>query len=234
MIRNLKTYGLALISALVMSAAFASTAQATEWVAEELGETVGYFTGTQITHNSRSFHVLKAGNSEIQCEEASFVGEIALKQKFITLTPTYNKCKTLSGLPVTITENGCDFTFYSGTQSEKDKNDFFDGATDIKCPTGKEVEIHVYLSAENHSKGSSWCTIRIPEQSTLVANTYTNTTTGVKDIDITTELTITKLEITGSFSCGLGVTEGTYTGATTVKAFTDAAHTKQIGFNMIK
>lgn len=233
MIRSLKTCGLALISALAISAVVASAAQGAEWEVEGGGEAGVYFTGTQITHNSKSFHTITVGKFEVHCEETFFTGEVQLpKFAKLTLTPTYNKCKTQSGLPVTITMNSCDYTIYGGTQSEKDKNDYFDGAMIIDCPGAvKQMEIHIYANATEHSNGKSMCKATIHEQGPVVANTYTNTATGTNDVDVTTELEIAD-EMSGNpFLCGTGG-KGSYTGGTTLKAFSDAAHTKQINFHV--
>ncbi len=231
MARNLKGFWLALVAALAMSAVAAASAYGT-WEVELEAEVEWFFTGTQITHNAKSFHIIKVGKSEVKCEEAFFTGQvIGNKIEKMTFTPTYNKCKTETGLPVTITTNGCDYTFYAGTKSDTNPDHYIDGAMDIDCPgEAKKMEIHIYSSATNHSNGTSMCTATIPEQSVLVATTYTNTPKATPaDVDLTTEIDL-KDEIHGNpFLCGTGE-NGTYTGATTLRAFTDAAHSKPIKF----
>jgi hypothetical protein len=223
-----KTIVLAMAGAMAIAAIGASSAQGTEWEFEVGGENIAYVTGSQITHNNKSFHIFKVGKFEVFCKKVSLIWQTGPKSSKLTLTPTYGECQTESGLAATITVNGCDYVMYGGTQSEKDKNDFFDGAFEVACAGAvKKMEIHIYESAFAHFVNSSFCTATIPVQKTVAA-TYLNTPTAmIPDVDITTEVEL-EIEMKGNpFTCGTW--EGAeYIGATTLRAYSDAAHSKQI------
>lgn len=226
MTRKIKVLGLAIVAALTISAIAASGGHA-EWEFEPESEGLGFFTGTQITHDGKSFHTIKVENYEITCKELFFTGETNTNPVGkLTLTPTFKgTCETENGLPVTVAVNGCDYTLYAGTQTEGNPDHFFDGAMAIDCAKDKKIEIFIYESAFKHGANQPKCTITIPDQIS-VAITWTNTKTGTPDVDLTTELSLTA-EMDGK-DCG-SAAELTYTGATTLKAFADAPHTKQVG-----
>jgi hypothetical protein len=220
---NIRILSLVVVGALAMSAIAASAAQG----AWEFGASPAYLTGAQINHGGKTEHQIKAGKHEISCP-GSFSGEaIGKKVEKITLFPNYGECKTEGGLPATITKNGCDYTLYGGTKTEGNEHHFTGGTFAIDCPPGAKIEIHIYAKPEKHAKGESLCTVTIPEQAVPNSVTFTNTTGTPDDVDITTEAgLVTELDNTEAGGCGEGA--GSFTGATTLRAYSDAAHTKQI------
>lgn len=227
MTRKTKILGLALVTALAVGALAASGTHA-DWEFEPETEGLAFFTGTQITHNGQSYHTIKVEKYEITCKELFFTGETKSNPVGkLTLVPTFKgTCETEKGAPVTVAVNGCDYTLYDGTQTENNKNHFFDGAFGIDCEKDKQIEIFIYENAFKHSSAPTQpkCTITLPDQ-LAVANTWTNTDNGVADVDLTTELELTAA-MDGQ-GCGSAASLA-YTGATTLKAFGDAAHTKQV------
>lgn len=225
MTRKIKILGLGLVAAVALGAVAADA----NWEAEAEAET--YLTGTQITHNAKSFHIITVANQQIKCEELFFTGQIAEGEEKVTFTPTFGQCRTESTLYATVTRNGCDFTLFKGNmKNPKNENHIFGGTLDVFCPGAiKQMEIHIYQSAEKQSKNESLCTVTIPVQGGLSEVTYTNTVEEPADVDATTEITKITTEVHGDPTCGNKKQDATYTGATTIRAFSDAAHTNQIG-----
>lgn len=227
--RILKILGLALAAAVTTSALAASSAQALKFKAGE-GKATAYVTGTQITHNSKSLHVFATKSLEISCSEASFVGEMEGESKILTITATYNKCSA-GTFPVVVNMNGCDFDFYGG--EEITKNHFAGSSMDIVCPEGKEILFVVYGSHQGFTENNPRCVYQIAPQIGLTANTFTNTAGPPADVDMTTQFFGVPYQVTGSMLvCGTNG-KGNYTGGTTLKAYSNAAHTTQIGLEVI-
>lgn len=225
------------IASLALAAGLATSALV---VTGALGQWKGennptYVTGSQITHNGKSFVRFTTDKFEILCEEASFTGEFAKEVEKLTLNPTYGKCRTegAGNKPVTVTVNGCSLTFYGGKATEENKSHFTEGKFGVDCPGSNVVEIHIYANATEHANGISLCTVTIGPQDPGAAFggevTFTNTSTGTPDVDITTETSEAVVIVDGpTANCGLKQEQVKITGGLTAKGYSDAAHTKQI------
>lgn len=212
------------VSAIVVSAAMG------KW----RGETnPTYVTGTQITHNGESFITIATQKETVYCESVSFVTEFAKETEKLTLTPTYNECKTVAGKFATILPNGCKWTVYGGKEN---KTHFTGGSLGLDCPPSTTLEIRLYTSKAEDEKGTApVCTFTLPSQDpgpTFGGEvTFTNTPeAATPDVDITTVSAEAVYFRDGpAGTCGSAVqTQALFTGGITARGYSDASHTKQV------
>ena len=229
MVCNLKALGLALLVALsVLSLIGASAAHALTADVPG-GQTT---TGQQISvgeHEKHSFNLMSGRG--FHCNTAIFEGTIENGAAEITVTPLYSNCFSNETQPTTVTHNGCNYRIYGG---EEAGTDHFNNITiDLVCPMGKEIEIHVYSNTTNHTSGIVLCTFTIPPFVGNHSLTLENTTSGIDDVNITATITGVAKRVTGSaLLCGPAEQNGVYTGASTVRAYKDTAHTEQVDLSM--
>ncbi|HYJ21263.1 MAG TPA: hypothetical protein VEW07_04480, partial [Solirubrobacterales bacterium] len=196
---------------------------------EEGGFSSTEIAGQQVEHEKSSRHRLTLGIREVSCE-ALFNGTVEaspekeVKPNAITVSPTYRNCVFQGVYPTTVTTNGCDFLFHVKNGSEG----HFTGSMDLKCPAGAVIEFRVYTSTANHEADNAGCRFRLSPKEGLGAITYENTGEQLDDVRITTSLSGIPLEVIGPLVfCGLG-TSAAYTGASTVRGYTDEALTDQV------
>lgn len=178
----------------------------------------------------------------VQCGPSKLDGTITEATDPVTFTPTYNAgCVAEPGeLPVTITTNGCDYSFgftKPGTTGWGQRT----GALEawLNCPTESQMEIHVYENAAQHAAGVSLCTYDISTQGPVAAGVYHNRAVVPGDVDLTVNAKFTaKSTIGPEFVCGgeglLQHLPITLTGTYTLRAFTDVggAEGAQIGVDV--
>ena len=173
MFHKFKIITLTLVAAFAMSAIAVSAAQA-EFPAQLTAEA-----GTVSIHSEQEFGtnvVLTRGTRTVNCNVRTSTGSATNGAAEVTLTPTYSGCEALGIGPATITTNGCGFrvTFAA------DEADTFTGIVDLVCTDlfkPKQIEIHVYTSAANHTANKPACTYDFTE----AANQ------GLNSIDFTNE-----------------------------------------------
>lgn len=179
------------------------------------------------TSHRLKFYHLKNGHETdgkpIECEKATYEGTVTKKTvQQIQLFPTYTNCAT-EGDPtgsVTVTPNGCSYTFFSGGNNTH-------GTVEVDCPTGKTIVI-------KHQN----CEITVPAQTT--AGTLTE---GVTYDTVTEEVsgkfihsltaTVTVNTITGHYHGGICIFLGTaqkfeMRGSVTVKGYEDLGGTPAV------
>jgi hypothetical protein len=157
-------------------------------------------------------HKFTITGSSVTCNTATFTGTTeALTSTTQKVHPEYSGC-TAFGLPATITTTGCQYNFHTNTNP---------GTVDlISCNNGGYAGMVIET---NSFLGS--CIVDIPNQ--IGINGQTFATAGVspnRDINETSNATNIESKVTTSTgACPLVVgehTNGTYTGATTMKAAT--------------
>lgn len=191
--------------------------------------------GQQVEHEKSSRHRFTLGIREVSCEEAVLNGTVeespkVVKPKAITASPTYRNCLFEGLYPTTVTTNGCDFLFHVKAEGKGD----FTGNVDLKCPAGAVVEFRVYTSAANHEADAPTCRMRLSPKEGLETVTYENLGSPLGDVRITTSLTGIPVEVIGvKLFCGGGTTAN-YTGASTVRGYTDEALTDQVSLAVTK
>ena len=157
MSRNLKALGLSLIAVLALSAVVASAAQANNVTAAKYTASL---TGKDLGKKAGEYARLTIGNGArfVECEEATLTASLAKAETVITVTPVYNKCfaNGLTTVPATVTTNECDFVLEATSKTT--------GRASVKCPTGKQIEVHVYENAAAHTAKTSLCTYDISDK----------------------------------------------------------------------
>jgi len=150
----------------------------------------------------------------------------------VTFQPTYNNCSSEPGglTPVTVTLNGCDYTFgftRPGTTGSLPTTGTMQAW--INCPAGQQIEIHVYENAFLHAANISTCTYDIGPQGPVPAGIYHNTAGAgmIPDVDATVNAKFTAratLGVGGAICGGNPETQHlpiTLTGNYTMRGFFD-------------
>ena len=99
--------------------------------------------------------------------------------------------------------------------------------SDLKCPAGAVIEFRVYTSTANHEADVAGCRFRLSPKEGLETVTYENTGEPLGDVRITTSLSGMPLEVIGRKAFCV-VMMASYTGASTVRGYTDEALTDQV------
>jgi hypothetical protein len=219
MIRDLRAFGLALVTVLVMSGTVASAAWGThpQFTA---GEYPAILDGTQT-----KVLVFNREGRTVTCSTAEFDAELTKADTALTVEPTYSGCHSniplVGVVPATVTMNGCDYVLHV----VEGKEPGVPAATvDLECPEGKEIEVHVYTNHTNHTKNTSLCTFKIPEQTGLSSVDLTNKAGTPEDVEADIDLSkITSSVTPSNVVCGNSHdATGTLTGSATFEA-TNAA-----------
>jgi hypothetical protein len=214
---KLKVLGLGVLAIMAMSAFAAISASA---------KVAGHFTheGTAnhvIVKGEESFHTShflqfqhtnsegKADGKPIECTEAKYEGTAATKTvTVIQMTAAYSGCRTQEGAAgeVSVTMNGCSYTFFSGGTKH--------GTVAVDCPVGSAIEVH-------HPN----CTITIGAQ-TPTTNGLTNGVSYTTTVEGKHALTanVTVGNIAGQYHGGICIFLGTpqnfdMNGSVTIKGF---------------
>lgn len=164
MIRKVKMLGLATVAVLALSAMVASAAQAAT-ASLNAASYPASLSGAQVGVNK---FIIANGVRTVTCKTATFSGTISAAADPVTLTPAYSECHAAPNeLPATVTMNGCDYSLSANTTGAA-------LTADLVCPTGKDVEIHLYENATKHKEGSALCDYTVQAQTNLPAGTYSN------------------------------------------------------------
>jgi hypothetical protein len=238
MIRNLKTLGLALVAVFAMSAVVASAASA-----KHLGQHASLFTTNAAAGEQAGVDIEQIGTNQFQltglppltCTSVKLHGKAITpgpSSTYITVTPTFETCHiVLAGLTkgVTVTHNECNFTFNATTTTTENTPSglTFDrtASVTIECPVGKQIQIHVYSTA-NPPHSQVICTYDVGPQGPLQGIELTNkvnTPTAVNDVEAHIKVTTAVQNTIKSAVCGQNEnTSAVYEGTATIRA-TNAA-----------
>jgi len=249
MIRNLKSLGLALAAVFALSALAASTASANPAM---FTQNVGFGSLAQILVSQIGSDTFNVPGSvlSVKCATAAakgtpistietestvydFFNRFGPEATYITLTPEFNTCHAVPfGLTktATITTNQC----YYLLNATKDTSEFHSPFTvtpwsmdlTIRCPAGKQIEIHVYeTSSHEHKLAKTLCTYDIPPQQILNQIQLTNepAVEGIDDVVAHVNATVTTTNTIQSNVCGMGEqVQATYKGTDTIRATNEA------------
>ena len=226
--RTLRSLGVAIGAAVVMSAALASAAQAETGVltAQQFPAIV---TGEQ--QGGATFDIGEPPFRNVTCGTSDLDATLFGPTDPVTFTPTYANCASDPGLtPVTITMNGCDYTVGFGRPGTTNQP-ITTGTMRawINCPAGQQIEIHVYQDPFMHAANVSTCTYDIGPQGPVPAGIYHNTAAGIPDVDATINAKFTARSTIGAGGVVCGgdpITQHlpiTLTGNYTLRAFQDFA-----------
>ncbi len=133
------------------------------------GETAGVHGGQTLAFGN----TFTIGGTPFSCEVANVSGSASTAGPSSTiarLAPQYSNCHMIVGgfltLPITVTVNGCEYTFNATKNTTDTEGNLtpFSADLTIDCPTGKQIEIHVYTSKAKHEADESLCTFDIGPQ----------------------------------------------------------------------
>jgi len=221
---------------LALGAFAAQGASAVPLTVEGLGgvATTAYTSGDQ----DGGVQVLKSSGGSVSCVEASFLGYGAASSTGAvneqTVIPNYptekagggGNCTAFGFAGAHIKANECTYTFTESTNLEPGKATWSAERLHLVCPAGKAIEI------TPTSFGISVCTQTINAQTPTSGHIVGKNVAGSVPMDVTLEITLTGIHYTGNGgSCGDGTThtDGSLTGNSTVKCYSDAAHNTQVG-----
>lgn len=217
--------GLALIAALAMSAMFATAAQAKGTLKANLPVAEATVTGVPITHNNTTNHTWTPSfGGAVTCGTTLFEGTVKDGDTELTITPTYSNCEQ-GGRPVTVFTNSCDYKFKGG---EGGPHHFTQGTVSLSCPAGVTgITVEVYNDMAHKELR---CRYVVHPFAFRGENTLENTTGNPGDVDVTTtvENIAVKRTFGSLFQCGSENQTSTYTGGTTMRAYSDEAHKTQV------
>jgi len=201
MIRNLKSFALAFVAVLAMSAVVSSVAQAVP------SYTCSAYPCTATGANPPGNETLTTPGGSLACSTHYLVEKykgtnegITAPASQVTVTGGYGECTAFGFLSAMIAFNGCDFVF---TATEKLAIGRYAHHVDIVCPDGKSI-----------TKTAGTCEVDIPAQAGLTSATTQNLSNG----SITLELNMKEITLNvtkDGFGCpfaGTGHVKGTYHG----------------------
>jgi hypothetical protein len=245
MTRYLMILGLALAAVLTWAALSTTPAGAVEektgpayFYAEDIGpEETAKIDGEDIGEPTAI--ALELG--ELICSSVEYNGKPAVAgsttEAPVTLEPKYEKCHSLTALgtkTTTVTTNGCVYEVEPTVTVTESEQEHFLGLTDIVCPAGKAIEVHVYNTTNESDAGASTlCTFDVPAQNNLPGITLTNESSGgdiVADFKLES-ITVTK---TSGFVCGSEKQTAVYEGQATLRATNEASEFVAVVIEAIK
>jgi hypothetical protein len=226
MIKICRHLSLALAAMLAFGIFVAQGASASPLTCEGLALNAKCFaTGDQDGGTTR----FKTPSGEWTCTETSYKYEGTVTSASggvneLTMIPSYKSC-TAFGSPMDLIVNECRYTFTTPTRLKAGEVTWSLEQIHLVCGA-KPLEITPTLF------GASVCTQSIEPQ-TMTAGHIVGTNAGTAALmDITLAITLEKIHYKGTGGvCGNGEThtDASLNGASTVKCFSDAAHTKQVG-----
>jgi hypothetical protein len=208
MSRNLKAFGLALVSMLCMSAIGASASHALFTAPEGPVD----LTGNQATQN-----IFTTGGGEVKCNVAEFTGtntEAEAAEQLIE--PHYSGC-TAFGFTAHVNATPCNYLFTT-PKVDLGGGEFTGEPPHVVCPGGGAITITPTFF------GFSVCTATIGEQTPTGGHViYKREGSGAtRDLLVTSTVTGIHYTSTGG-ACGTGGgatnTDGVYTGSVTLKGY---------------
>jgi hypothetical protein len=226
MIRNYKGFGLALMALLAFGAIVAQGASAVPLTVEGIAKGSQVFIqGT--TDKEGEKHIFKSSGN-VECSHAEYtaapvVGEGGAVNE-VTLAPEYKNCVAFGFAGTDIKVNGCTYTLTTPTLIVTGEVTWHPSQIHVLCPAGKKIEV------TPTSFGVSVCTQSIGEQTPTAGHIVARNAGTPTAMDVTDEATVQGLSYTGTGSaCGTAGVNAEYTGKTTVKCYSNAAHTVQVG-----
>ncbi len=196
MIRNFKTFGLALVALLAMSAVAASAASADPAKAQFHSEAAHTtLSGTQVGTNT---FTVNAGTTH--CKTAKFAGTTTTATtKEVTVSLDYTNCNLTAfggeSLEATVDSTGCDYLLTAS------------GSAHVGCEAGKALRVT-----------APFCTVTVTTPQTASKVSFVNTGAGTtREVDVVSEVTGLKYHQTAFCPGGtVNGTNGTYSGSVSV------------------
>lgn len=137
---KLKALGLGVLAMLAVSgfATMNAGASGTGHFVSDVDHTI--IVGTEGPGTNHRLHLTgDLGGAPIGCNVANYHGTATSKTvTSLTIEPTYSGCSTTESSAVTVTPNGCTYTFTVTENTEPNTEQ----DVHLSCPSGKAIEIH--------------------------------------------------------------------------------------------
>lgn len=195
-----KSLGVALTTAIALCAVAAPVALAQEEQGLLTSPTPVTLNAAETGEPASNANALTAFGAAIRCPGSTYTGHkynvtphdlILSGAVRITLTPHYKQenCTAAAGIfRATVQTNGCDYVLRLGkTEPVENDEDTYAASTDIVCPPGKSIEVRVYTTEPKHDNDEPFCIAHVREQVGLEGAHFTDTGTGLIDIEGTFE-----------------------------------------------
>ena len=184
-----------------------------------------------ITGVQESEHVFTNAGGTVKCTASTWSASatpVSGAISELTLAPTYTGCTAFGFATAHVKVNGCTYTLTTPTAVKAGEVKWTaPSQIHVLCPAGKSIEV------TPTAFGASVCTQFINEQTPTSGDIVARNAGGAGNtMDITDEVTVKGVHYTGTGgACGNAEThsDAEYSGKTTAKCFSDAAHTVQIG-----
>jgi hypothetical protein len=176
------------------------------------------------------------GLAPLTCSSVKYSGEVgnagSASEEPATISPEYGGCHIFTALgtrTATVTMNGCTYQIEPTATRTESEQEHFLGLTDIVCPEGKAIEIHVYNTGASTDEGASTlCTFDIPAQSNLPGVTFTNKINTPASVnDLVADFGIVPIKVTRTTGsepiCGPPEPIASYNGQATLRATNEAS-----------
>lgn len=250
MTRKLTILGLAFATMLALAALATSPAGAVEeetkpadFTAALGSEETATIDGEQLGTNT----ITIGSFPSLTCSSIKYNGEAvsegpAFEQ--IRISPVYEACHVnvafLGTRTATVTMNGCSLGIEATATVTESEERHLLGGTDIECPEGKKIEVHIYNTSNSSDEGASTlCKFDIESQFNLPGITLTNDTNTPTTVDdIVADFNITSISVvktTGTESvCGKEKQTAVYKGEVTLKTTNEKAETVESSMQSTK
>lgn len=221
MMRRYKALGVALAAVLALSALAAQVASANPLTVEG-GGTV-FYTGDQ----DEGLWKFDSSSGASQCPTTSIkASSSGTTVNETSYEATYSNCSAFGFVTMHWSQSGCTYKFTTPTKIKAGEVTWHASDIHIVCSAGKNIE---YTPT---SFGVSVCTRFIGSQTPTGGHVVGTNVTGGGKTDVTLDITLTGMHYTGTGGpCGNSETHSdlTWTGSSTVRAYSNGGHTTQVG-----
>ncbi len=226
---RLKALGILVVAALALAAVVAQAAPAIPLTVNEGGIGKTYYTGDQ---DGGKFTFTSTATVQCTTVVLTATTEGASVSEVTIFPNTLSGCTAFGFATAHIKPNGCSITVTTGAATQLSPTEVTLHPQDvhIDCPIGKRIDV------TPTAFGASVCTQSVGSQTPTGGHgTATNGGSATADgMDVTLQLTLKGLEWTGTGgACGTSGTNAELTGNSTVRAFSNEAHTTQRGITFI-
>ena len=226
---RVKAFGILVAGALALGALLVQSASAIPLTVNEGGVGKTYYTGDQ---DGGKFTFTSTATVQCTTVVLTATTEGASVSEVTIFPSTLSGCTAFGFATAHIKTNGCSITVTTGSATQLSATEVTLHPQDVhvECPTGKKIDV------TPTTFGVSVCTQSIGSQTPTGGHgTATNSGAATADgMDVTLQLTLKGLEWTGTGgACGTSGTNAELTGNSTVRAFSNEAHTTQRGITFI-
>lgn len=138
----------ALVAVALLCGVMAAVAQAQgpAVLTTENGEAV-----TGVAEQGETSVIFTRGTRSFACEKVQVHGVAKNHDSTFDVAPSYEKCSTNLGGPMTVTNTGCFYRFHLGA-SATEAEDTWTASASLHCEKDAHMVVHAYLNASQHAE----------------------------------------------------------------------------------